>query len=215
MSKIAEQLRSIQQQLSSPTRPPTPPSSVALHSDGGGRAPSLAPVAGGKVTINRELTTVSQVFSEWMVESSNPYPLHKYYDDHGGWIGWRDVQGGKDGAEKRYWNDTRRPIFTMIASMVDHEVYGGKCRGDVNAFMENVRPPVSPAIELAVTSVHRWQEKICPPATAGQAPLRSFANKYRTMVEEDGGLPNIAALLGHRPSVGGRSSNSGGGARLT
>lgn len=170
------------------------PSASSSSSQYGG-APSLS-VTEGRVTVDKSLLTVRAVFDEWMKKSSNPHPLCYYYDQNKGWKGWRDSVGGDKGANKKYWNDTRRPIFQMIASLVDPQLYQGKYRGDVDAFMANVRLPVDALIEQAVNKLQAWQSRDFSPAKY-VAPLRAFIAHYKQLgVDQHGNLPDLGAIVG-------------------
>lgn len=169
---------------------------------GGGRsqssipAPSTGGPAGGRIIIDRDLATVNQVWVEWISESRNPRPLYEYYDEHGGWAGWRDLKEDTGKAEQRNWNDTRRLIFIMIASMVDRNVYSGTKVGDYDAFIKYVRPPVDARILRAVEALHVWQSQVCPPQGGGNSSLRRFSDYIKAQNRAINGFIDVQALLG-------------------
>lgn len=172
-----------------------PTASSSSQSQSGG-APSFVVTIEGKVTVDKSLQTVRAVFDEWLKKSSNPHPLSYYYDQHKGWKGWRDGVVGDIGANRKYWNDTRKPIFTMIASMVDPQLYHGKYRGDVDAFIANVRYPVNALIEQAVNRLQAWQSRDFSPAKYG-APLRALVAHYKKLgKDQHGNLPDLSAITG-------------------
>lgn len=169
---------------------------IASSSSQSSGAPSSLVTTEGRVTIDKDLQTVRAVFDEWIKKSSNPHPLSYYYDLNKGFKGWRDGVVGDNGANRKYWNDTRRPILKMIASMVNPQLYHGKYRGDVDAFIANVRYPVDALIEQAVNRLSAWQSRDFSPAKY-EAPLRVFAVHYKGLgVDQHGNLPDLNAIIG-------------------